>query len=128
MAAPNNTAQIVAEEGLGGDRKASRKITMLDQITNSGAEEGLGGDRKASQNKPWIDQILVGDVIQSRKSHPCGSDKWTVIRTGADIKMKCNGCGRIVMLDRDSFLRRRKAVLTRGAAASNLANKDPDML
>jgi hypothetical protein len=74
------------------------------------------------------EQILLGDVIQSKKPHPCGSDKWTVTRTGADIKMKCNGCGRIVMLDRDSFLRRRKAVLTRGTAAPNLANKYPDML
>ena len=59
------------------------------------------------------DEILLGDVIRSRKPHPCGSDEWTVIRTGADIKMKCNGCGRIVMLDRDAFLRRRKAVLSR---------------
>lgn len=59
------------------------------------------------------DPILLGDVIRSRKPHPCGSDEWTVIRTGADIKMKCNGCGRIVMLDRDAFLRRRKAVLSR---------------
>ena len=74
------------------------------------------------------EQIFLGDVIQSKKAHPCGSDTWTVIRTGADIKMKCNGCSRIVMLDRDSFLRRRKAVLMRGAAAANLANKDPDML
>ena len=62
------------------------------------------------------DEILLGDVIKSRKSHPCGSDEWTVIRTGADIKMKCNKCGRIVMLDRDSFLRRRKSLLSRAAS------------
>ena len=74
------------------------------------------------------DQIRLGDVIQSRKPHPCGSDTWTVIRTGADIKMKCNVCGRIVMLDRDSFLRRRKAVLSRGTSSANLANKDSDMV
>ena len=63
-----------------------------------------------------IEEILVGDVITTRKSHPCGSSEWTVIRTGADIKIRCHGCGRIVMLDRDSFLRRRKAVLSRGEA------------
>ena len=74
------------------------------------------------------DEILLGDLIRSRKPHPCGSDEWTVIRTGADIKMKCNGCGRIVMLDRDSFLRRRKAVLSRGTPPANLANKDSDMV
>lgn len=55
--------------------------------------------------------INLGDVIQTRKPHPCGSDIWTVIRTGADIKIKCQGCGRIVMLDREVFLKRRKKVI-----------------
>ena len=32
--------------------------------------------------------IRLGDVVQTRKQHPCGSSEWTVIRTGADIKMK----------------------------------------
>ena len=63
-----------------------------------------------------VEPIFAGDVIRTRKPHPCGGDEWTVIRTGADIKIRCNGCGRIVMLDRESFLRRRKAVLSRGAA------------
>ena len=62
------------------------------------------------------EEILVGDVITTRKSHPCGSSEWTVIRTGADVKIRCSGCGRIVMLDRETFLRRRKAVLSRGPA------------
>ena len=74
------------------------------------------------------EEILLGDIIRSRKPHPCGSDEWTVTRTGADIKMKCNGCGRIVMLDRDSFLRRRKSVLSRGTFSANVANKDTDMV
>ena len=60
------------------------------------------------------DEIHVGDVVRTRKKHPCGSDIWTVTRNGADIKMKCQGCGRVVMLDRDQFLRRRKAVLSQG--------------
>ncbi len=59
--------------------------------------------------------IYLGDVIQTRKAHPCGSDTWVVIRTGADIKIKCQGCGRIVMLDRMVFLKRRKKVLERTA-------------
>ncbi len=60
------------------------------------------------------DRILLGDVIRTRKPHPCGSDTWVVTRTGADIKIKCQGCGRIVMLDREAFLKRRKAVLQHG--------------
>ena len=60
-----------------------------------------------------VEQIIVGDVIRTRKPHPCGGDLWTVTRTGADIKMRCGTCGRVVMLDRDSFLKRRKAVVSR---------------
>ncbi|MBO4924892.1 MAG: DUF951 domain-containing protein [Clostridia bacterium] len=61
-------------------------------------------------------EIRLQDVIQTRKPHPCGSDTWVVIRTGADIKMKCQGCGRIVMLDRMVFLKRRKKILQQGIA------------
>lgn len=61
-----------------------------------------------------VEEIRLGDVVQMRKSHPCGSDQWTVIRIGADIKIKCLGCERIVMMDRSVFLKRRKKVLTQG--------------
>ncbi len=70
-----------------------------------------------SEVLPVPEEILLGDVVTTRKPHPCGSDRWTVIRTGADIKIRCSGCGRIVMLDRESFLRRRKAIISRGEPA-----------
>ena len=60
------------------------------------------------------DEIRLGDVVRTRKPHPCGGDVWTVVRTGADIKLKCQTCGHIVMLDRVVFLKRRKATLERG--------------
>ena len=59
-------------------------------------------------------EIRLGDVVQTRKSHPCGSSEWTVIRTGSDIKIKCSGCGHGVMMDRETFLKRRKKVLVQG--------------
>ena len=58
-----------------------------------------------------MDDILLFDVIRTRKAHPCGSDTWTVIRVGADIKIKCHGCGRIVMLDREVFEKRMRRVV-----------------
>ncbi|MBQ9943829.1 MAG: DUF951 domain-containing protein [Clostridia bacterium] len=61
-----------------------------------------------------VDEIRLGDIVQTRKPHPCKSDTWVVIRTGADIKIKCQGCGRIVMLDRETFLKRRKKLLQQG--------------
>lgn len=59
------------------------------------------------------DGVYLGDVVRTRKPHPCGGDTWTVIRTGADIKLRCCTCGRIIMLDRVTFLKRRKATLSR---------------
>ena len=60
------------------------------------------------------DEIRLGDVVRTKKPHPCGGDTWTVTRTGADIKLRCRTCGRVVMLDRVVFLKRRKATLERG--------------
>ena len=61
-----------------------------------------------------MDEIRLGDRIITRKKHPCGSEEWVVIRIGADVKIKCQGCGRIVMLDRAEFLKRRKKILEQG--------------
>ncbi|MBQ9251220.1 MAG: DUF951 domain-containing protein [Clostridia bacterium] len=61
-----------------------------------------------------VEEIRLGDVVSTRKPHPCGGNEWTVTRTGADIKIKCNTCGHVVMLDREKFLRRRKAVISQG--------------
>ncbi len=55
-----------------------------------------------------MEVIELHDKIQTRKKHPCGSDKWEVIRVGADVKIKCEGCGRIVMLERGEFDKRMK--------------------
>ncbi|NLB40787.1 MAG: DUF951 domain-containing protein [Clostridiales bacterium] len=56
-------------------------------------------------------EYSLGDIIQTRKPHPCGNDQWKVIRIGADFKIKCLKCGRIVMLDRESFLKRVKKIV-----------------
>lgn len=51
-----------------------------------------------------MDRIFyLGDIVQMKKTHPCGSEEWEIIRLGADIKIKCCGCGRIVMLPRNKF-------------------------
>ena len=42
-----------------------------------------------------IDKFDLGDIVEMKKQHPCGSKEFEVIRLGADIKIKCVGCGRI---------------------------------
>lgn len=62
-------------------------------------------------------EIRLHDVVEMRKPHPCGAKEWTVTRIGADIKIRCSGCGRVVMLDRADFLRRRRKTLVPGPEA-----------
>ena len=54
-------------------------------------------------------QVRIGDVVQLKKKHPCGSDEWQVIRVGADIGLRCQKCQRRVLLEREVFERRLKA-------------------
>ncbi len=44
--------------------------------------------------------IKVGQVLRLKKGHPCGSFEWEVLRTGIDFKLKCKGCGHLVMIPR----------------------------
>ena len=41
--------------------------------------------------------IQCGDILTLKKKHPCGSDRWEVLRIGADFKLRCLGCGREIM-------------------------------
>ena len=52
----------------------------------------------------------LGDVLTLRKSHPCGSSDWKVIRYGSDVKIECMGCQRVVMIDRPTLMKRIKKV------------------
>ena len=44
--------------------------------------------------------IQLGDILTMKKSHPCGEKQWLVLRTGADLRLRCIGCGHEVMVQR----------------------------
>ncbi|MBI4186475.1 MAG: DUF951 domain-containing protein [Chloroflexi bacterium] len=58
-------------------------------------------------------EIRLGDVVRLKKRHPCDSYEWEVVRLGADIGIRCLGCQRHVLLDRGTFERRVKALISR---------------
>ena len=62
-----------------------------------------------------LTEFQTGDWVQMRKPHACGANQWELTRTGADIKIKCLGCGRIVMLPRQDFERAAKKRLGKDA-------------
>lgn len=55
-------------------------------------------------------EVKVGDRVLTKKNHPCGSNEWEVIRTGADVKIRCVKCQRVVMLDIEDFKKRVKSI------------------
>lgn len=61
-------------------------------------------------------KISLGDIVRMKKPHPCGSDVWEVTRTGIDIGMKCQGCGRRVMIPRTQFEKSVKAFVKQAGA------------
>ncbi len=56
-------------------------------------------------------EYKLDTIVEMKKMHPCGDNKWRVIRLGADIKIKCIKCDRIVMLPRVKFERGIKKIL-----------------
>lgn len=44
--------------------------------------------------------VRLQDILVMKKQHPCGSDRWLVMRTGMDFRLKCQGCGHEVLLPR----------------------------
>ena len=55
-----------------------------------------------------LTELRMEDVLRLRKPHPCGSTDWVVVRLGADIGLKCLGCGRRILLPRRDVARRLK--------------------
>ena len=49
--------------------------------------------------------FAVGDIVRMKKPHPCGSCEWEILRVGMDVRLRCRGCGRMVLLSRRKFER-----------------------
>lgn len=58
-----------------------------------------------------VEKFEVGDVVEMKKQHPCGEKNFTIIRTGADVKIKCLNCERIIMLPRSKFIKGAKKII-----------------
>ena len=57
-------------------------------------------------------EYRLNSIVIMKKPHPCGTNEWTIIRVGADIKIKCLGCGHVVMLSRYKFEKAVKKIET----------------
>jgi hypothetical protein len=66
-------------------------------------------------------ELLLGDVVRLRRTHPCGGATWLVDRLGADIGLRCQTCGRHVLLERRVLESRFAAFEARGDPAITAA-------
>ena len=55
--------------------------------------------------------LKIGDKIEMKKPHPCGSKEFTLLRIGMDFKIRCEGCGREVMAPRKKIEKNIKKVV-----------------
>ena len=56
-------------------------------------------------------EFVLHDIVEMKKPHPCGDNRWEIIRMGMDIRIKCLGCDHRVMLPRREFNKKMKKVL-----------------
>ena len=59
--------------------------------------------------------VRLGDVLEMKKPHPCGSKEWLVLRVGMDFRLRCQGCGHEVMLPRSKAEKNIRKVFREGA-------------
>ena len=69
--------------------------------------------------KGYAMDLHVGDVVKMKKPHPCGSDLFTVTRTGADLKLRCRGCAREILMPRPLAEKRIRATIKRTGEEEN---------
>ena len=56
-------------------------------------------------------EYKLGSIVIMKKDHPCGTNKWEIVRMGADKKIKCLNCGRCIMIPRIEFNKKLKKVV-----------------
>ena len=64
----------------------------------------------------------VNDVVKLKKGHPCGENKWKILRTGVDVKLQCMGCNRQVWLTRLDFDKRLRKIQNKDGKFVSIVN------
>lgn len=61
-------------------------------------------------------QFQLNDIVEMKKQHPCGINAWKIIRMGADIRIKCEGCQHSVLIPRKEFEKKMKKLIVQANA------------
>ena len=55
--------------------------------------------------------VRVGDIVEMKKTHPCGSKRWQVLRVGMDFRLRCQGCQHELMIPRSRIEKSIKKII-----------------
>jgi hypothetical protein len=58
-------------------------------------------------------EFTLNDIVEMKKPHPCGVNRWKIIRMGMDVRIKCEGCSHSVLIPRREFSRKMKKILVK---------------
>ena len=61
-------------------------------------------------------QFQLNDIVEMKKQHPCGTNAWKIIRMGADIRIKCEGCQHSAMIPRKEYEKKMKKLIAQADA------------
>jgi hypothetical protein len=53
----------------------------------------------------------IGDYLRLRKKHPCGDDRWEILKAGVDMRLKCVTCKRVILIPRVKLTKQVKEVI-----------------
>ncbi|WP_243343821.1 DUF951 domain-containing protein [Anaerococcus sp. AGMB09787] len=68
----------------------------------------------------------VNDIVSLKKGHPCGENLWEIQRLGADIKLKCMGCGKNIWMKRLEFDKKIRKIKDKDGKMVAIVNYDPE--
>jgi len=66
---------------------------------------------KRERDSAMKQDFALHDIVEMKKNHPCGENRWKIIRMGADIRIKCLGCDRSIMIPRVQFAKKMKRII-----------------
>lgn len=61
--------------------------------------------------------FAMNDIVEMKKQHPCGENRWRIIRMGMDVRVKCLGCERSVLIPRNQFAKKLKRIIEKAEDA-----------
>ncbi|MGM9525772.1 MAG: DUF951 domain-containing protein [Peptococcaceae bacterium] len=70
-------------------------------------------------------KLYVGDIVQTRKAHPCGGNQWEIMRVGMDFRIRCTTCGHQVWIPRVKLEKSIKKVLVSNAPEEVQQKENP---